>query len=105
MTSEFFEIIKARVEPHLAKQATNYRAPLSVGMKLAITLGLLKKSCTSMSYQFMVGRSSVSKFVPNVCRAIYEEFGSGGVPLIQMIGRSWNKNLGTEGMYLILWHP
>ena len=38
MTPEFFEMIKARVEPRLAKQATNCRAPLSVGMKLAITL-------------------------------------------------------------------
>ena len=36
MTPEFFEMIKARVHPHLVRQATNYRGPLSVGMKLAI---------------------------------------------------------------------
>ena len=41
MTPEFFEVIKARIQPRLAKQATNYRAPLSVGMKLAITLRYL----------------------------------------------------------------
>ena len=38
MTPEFFEMIKARVHPHLVRQATNYRGPLSVGLKLAITL-------------------------------------------------------------------
>ena len=31
MTPEFFEMIKTRLEPHLARQATNYRAPISVG--------------------------------------------------------------------------
>ena len=66
MALEFFEMIKARVEPCLAKQATNCRAPLSVGMKLAITLRYLAtgESYTSLSYQFVVGRSSISKFVP-----------------------------------------
>ena len=28
MTPEFFEMIKTRLEPHLARQATNYRAPI-----------------------------------------------------------------------------
>ena len=31
MTPEFFEMIKSRLEPHLARQASNYRAPISVG--------------------------------------------------------------------------
>ena len=35
MTPEFFEMIKTRLEPRLARQATNYRAPISVGEKLA----------------------------------------------------------------------
>ena len=34
MTPEFFEMIKTRLEPCLARQATNYRAPISVGEKL-----------------------------------------------------------------------
>ena len=33
MTPEFFEMIKTRLEPCLARQATNYRAPISVGGK------------------------------------------------------------------------
>ena len=76
MTPEFFEMIKARVHPHLVRQATNYRGPLSVGLKLAITQRFLAtgESYQSLSYQFMVGRSSISKFVPKVCRAIKDEF-------------------------------
>ena len=31
MTPEFFEMIKTRLEPRLTRQATNYRAPISVG--------------------------------------------------------------------------
>ena len=34
MTPEFFEMIKTRLEPHLARQATYYRASISVGEKL-----------------------------------------------------------------------
>ena len=41
MTPEFFEMIKTRLEPRLARQATNYRAPISVGEKLAHTIRYL----------------------------------------------------------------
>ena len=66
MTPEFFEMIKTRLEPHLARQATN-RAPISVGEKLALTIRYL---ATGESCQFRVGRSTISKFLPEVCRAI-----------------------------------
>ena len=76
MTPEFFEMIKIRLEPHLARQATNYRAPISVGEKLALTIRYLAtgESYTSLSCQFRVGRSTISKFIPEVCRAIQDEF-------------------------------
>ena len=76
MTPEFFEIIKTRLEPRLARQATNYRAPISVGEKLALTIRYLAtvESYTSLSYQFRVSRSTISKFLPEVCRAIQDEF-------------------------------
>ena len=41
MTPEFFEMIKTRLEPHLGRQATNYRAAISVGEKLALTIRYL----------------------------------------------------------------
>ena len=54
MTPEFFEMIKTRLEPHLARQATNYRAPISVEEKLALTIRYLAtgESYTSLSCQF-----------------------------------------------------
>ena len=72
MTPEFFEMIKTRLEPHLARQATNYRAPISVGEKLALTIRYLAtgESYTSLFCQFRLGRSTISKFLPEVCRAI-----------------------------------
>ena len=76
MTPEFFEMIKTRLESCLARQATNYRAPISVGEKLALTIRYLAigESYTSLSCQFRVGRSTIFKFLPEVCRAIQDEF-------------------------------
>ena len=74
MTPELFEMIKTRLQPCLARQATNYRAPISVGENLALTIRYLAtgESYTSLSYQFRVGRSTISKFLPEVCRAIQD---------------------------------
>ena len=76
MTPKFFEMIKTTLEPRLARQATNYRAPISVGEKFALTIRYLAtgESYTSLSCQFRVGRSTISKFLPVVCRAIQDEF-------------------------------
>ena len=76
MTPEFFEMIKTRLEPRLARQPTNYRAPISVGGTLALTIRYLAtgESYTSLSCQFRVGRSTISKFLPEVCWAIQDEF-------------------------------
>ena len=76
MAPEFFEMIKTRLGPRLARQATNYRAPISVGEKLALAIRYLAtgESYTSLSCQFRVGRSTISKFLPEVCRAIQDEF-------------------------------
>ena len=69
-------MIKTRLEPCLARQATNYRAPVCVGEKLALTIRYLTtgKSYTLLSCQCRVGRSTISKFLPEVCRAIQDEF-------------------------------
>ena len=76
MTPEFFEMINTRLELHLARQATNYTAPISVGEKLALTIRYLVtgESYTSLSSKFRVGRSTISKFLPEVCSAIQDEF-------------------------------
>ena len=76
MTPEFFEMLKERLEPRLTKRKTNWREPLSVGMKIAITLRFLAtgESYTSLHYQFRTGKATISKFILPVCRAIQQEF-------------------------------
>ena len=66
MTPEIFEMIKTRLEPHLARQATNYRAPITIRY---LATG---ESYTSFSCQFRVGRSTISK----ICNSIQDEFTS-----------------------------
>ena len=54
MTPEFFEMIKTRLEPRLARQATNYRAPISVGEKLALTIRYLATVESYTSFRVMM---------------------------------------------------
>ena len=75
MTPEFLEMTKARTEPCLVKGSCNLREPSNVGIKLAITLSHLANVVSkSLSYQFMVGRCTISNFVPKVYEAIQQEF-------------------------------
>ena len=76
MTPEFFEMLKERLAASLTKQPTNWREPLSVGLKIAANLRYLAsgETYTSLSYQFRSGKASISKFVVPVSRAIVEEF-------------------------------
>ena len=54
---------------HIKKSITNFRKPLEVGLKLAVILRHLStgESCTSLQYQWRVGRTTICKFVPQVC--------------------------------------
>ena len=47
-----------------------------MGLKLAVTLRHLStgESYTSLQYQWRVGRTTIIKFVPKVCKAILHEF-------------------------------
>ena len=83
MTPDFFEMIKTRLEPHLARQATNYRASISVGEKLALTIRYLAtgESYTSLSCHFRVGRVTSD------------------VLLLQMSGNNGKGNSGSGGTF------
>ena len=61
------------VGPHIAKQRTVMREPISPDEKLAITLRFLAtgESYESLMYQFRVHESTISKFIPVVCHEIY----------------------------------
>ena len=108
MIPEFFEIIKTRLEPSLARKATNYRAPISVGGKVALTIRYLAtgESYTSLSCQFRVGRSTISKFLPEVYRArMSSPESTSDVLLLQMNGKNWKWNSGSGGMFHMPWEP
>ena len=72
MEPAFFYLIEERITSHLRKSTTNFRKPLEVGLKLAITLRHLStgETYTSRQYQWRVGRMTICKFVPQVCKAI-----------------------------------
>ncbi|XP_013386500.1 putative nuclease HARBI1 [Lingula anatina] len=76
MEPAMFDEILGRVGPRIAKLNTNFRASLEPGLKLAITLRFLATGdrYTSLQYQYRVSLSAISKFVPEVCRAIREEY-------------------------------
>ena len=76
MEPAFFYLIEERITPHLRKSFTNFRKPLEVGLKLAVTLRHLStgESYTSLQYHWRVGRSTICKFVPQVYKAILKEF-------------------------------
>ena len=52
------------------------RAPLSPGLKLAITLRFLATGMSyhSLAFSFRVAHNTISIFVPEVCRAIVDEY-------------------------------
>ena len=76
MEPGFFYLIEERITTHLRKRITNFRKPLEVGLKLAVTLRHLStgESYTSLQYQWRIGRTTICKFVPQVCKAILKEF-------------------------------
>ena len=74
LSPALFEEILGRITPAIQKQNTNWRLALEPGVKLAATLRYLATgdNYRTVSYAFLVGVSSISKFVPEVCQAIIE---------------------------------
>ena len=77
MEPAFFDLIEERITPpRVRKSATNFRKPLEVRLKLAVTLRYLStgETYTSLQYQWRVGRTTICKFVQQVCKASLQEF-------------------------------
>ena len=69
-----FDLIEEHTHHFLTKSATNFRKPLEVRLKLAITLRHLATGETSRQYHRLASKSTICKFIPQVCRAIPAEF-------------------------------
>lgn len=76
MDPELFDEIVTRVSPHISKQDTNYRKSISPGLKVAVTLRHLATGdkYPSLSYSFRVHKSTICLFLPEVLRAIRDEY-------------------------------
>ena len=69
MPTAFFYLIEECIHHRTKRSVTNFRKPLEVGLKLAITMRHLatRETCTSLQYHCLVGRTTIYKFVPQVC--------------------------------------
>ena len=76
MEPAVFDELLNRIKPRITKQDTWYRKALDPGLKLAVTLRHLASgdSYSSLAYDFRVRGNTISVFVPEVCRAIVEEY-------------------------------
>ncbi|XP_041373464.1 uncharacterized protein LOC121386580 [Gigantopelta aegis] len=72
----FHEMLK-RLTDSLEKTKTNWRTPLGVDLKLAVTIRYLASgdSHRSLAYSFRVTHNTISKVVREVCASIVEEYG------------------------------
>ena len=73
MTSENFEEIFQLIKDDIRKENTKMREPIPPRLKLAATIRFLstEESYKSLQFQFRIHNSTLSSFVPEVCRAIF----------------------------------
>ncbi|XP_068692685.1 uncharacterized protein [Montipora foliosa] len=70
----FFDEILEKVKPLISNQDTIMRSAISAHDKLCITMRFLASGASykDLMYSFRVSTASISKFVPEVCQAIYD---------------------------------
>lgn len=75
MNSSDFNTLLLLIEPKIKKADTVMRQSIPPGERLAITLRFLatRESFKSLQYIFRVPQSTISKMIPEVCDAIYQE--------------------------------
>ena len=75
MTPQRFEHLLSLVAPLISKTSTKLRSPISVAERLTLTLRYLATgdSQQSQSFNFRVGRSTVSGIIRETCDAIWTQ--------------------------------
>ena len=73
MTPQIFDELLELVEEDITKENTRFRDAIPTSIKLAITIKFLATgmSYSELAYQFRVHKSTIAKFVPEVCEVIY----------------------------------
>ena len=74
MSPEIFNELLEKVEPLITKENTVMRDAIPAKVKLAATLRYLATgaSHSDLQYSFRIHKSTISRFIPEVCYAIYE---------------------------------
>ena len=73
MTPQIFDELLELVEEDITKENTRFRDAIPASIKLAITIKFLATgmSYSELAYQFRVHKSTIAKFVPEICEVIY----------------------------------
>lgn len=73
METCLFDEILEKVKPHISKKNTVMRDSISAHDRLCLTLRFLASGASykDLMYAFRISVSTISKFVPEVCRALY----------------------------------
>lgn len=73
MSPESFDELFNLVEQRITKQDTVMRESLPAKLKLEVTISFLAtgNSYRSLSHFFRVSKSAISRFIPEVCEALY----------------------------------
>ena len=74
MDVNLFDELLKKVKPYITKKNTTMRDSITAHDKLCVTLRFLAsgESYIQLRYAFRISVASISEFVPDVCRAIYE---------------------------------
>ena len=72
MNTAQFDYLEQLLKPHIKKEATNYRMPITVGERLAVTLRFLATgdSFITISFNYRMGLQTVANIVEETCAAI-----------------------------------
>ena len=75
MTLQRFDHLLSIVGPFITKKSTRLRSPISVAERLTLTLRYLtiRDSQQSQSFNFPIGRSTVSAIIRETCDAIWTQ--------------------------------
>ena len=76
MAPKLFQELQQRLGPEIQRERTWMIELLSPGLKLAVALRHLTSgdSYPTLQYAFKVARSTINKFVPEVCHAIISAY-------------------------------